>query len=132
MSRYKTPESEARARAHQFGQPGGNKPGDQSAAVSMRSFYRWVESEATEEELTAYVNDMTKPYVRRKFVAAMTAAETPQDFFDLTNQTHGAPKQVIETVDAPTIIIDLGEDDYEALDDEKPKKKRGRKPKAKK
>lgn len=128
MRKYKTPESEARARAHQFGQPGGNKPGDQSAAVSMRAFYRWVESEATEEELTAYVNDLTKPYVRRKFVTAMTAAATPQDFFDLTNQTHGAPKQVIETVDAPTIIIDLGDDEEE----EKPKRKRGRKPKAKK
>lgn len=128
MSRYKTPEAEARARAHQFGQPGGNKPGDQIAAVSMRSFYRWVESEATEEELTAYANDKSKPYVRRKFVAAMTAAETPQDFFDLTNQTHGAPKQVIETVDAPTIIIDLSEDEEQP----QPKKKRGRKPKAKK
>ena len=128
MRKYKTPEAEARARAHQFGQPGGNKPGDQSAAVSMRSFYRWVESEATEEELTEYANDKSKPYVRRKFVAAMTAAETPQDFFDLTNQTHGAPKQTIETVDAPTIIIDLSEDEEQP----QPKKKRGRKPKAKK
>lgn len=128
MSRYKTPESEARARAHQFGQPGGNPIGDQKNAGGMRAFYRWVESEATEAELTAYANDKTKPYVRRKFVAAMTAAATPQDFFDLTNQTHGAPKQVIETVDAPTIIIDLGDDEEE----EKPKRKRGRKPKAKK
>lgn len=128
MRKYKTPEAEARARAHQFGQPGGNTAGDQRVAGSMRAFYRWVESEATEKELTEYANDSTKPYVRRKFVAAMTAAETPQDFFDLTNQTHGAPKQVIETVDAPTIIIDLGDDEEE----EKPKRKRGRKPKAKK
>lgn len=125
--KHKSPESAAREKAHQFGQPGGNVPGDQRNAGSMRAFYRWVESEATEEELTAYVNDSTKPYVRRKFVAAMTAAETPQDFFDLTNQTHGAPKQTIETVDAPTIIIDLGDDEEE----EKPKRKRGRKPKAK-
>lgn len=85
----------------------------------MRDFYRWVESEATQEELTNYANDETKPYVRRKFVQAMTAANTPQDFFDLTNQTHGQPKQVIETVDAPTVIIDLGDDD-----EEKPKRKR--------
>lgn len=127
MSRYKTPEAEARVRAHQFGQPGGNTAGDQSVAGSMRAFYRWVEN-ATEEELTAYANDSTKPYVRRKFVIIMTAAATPQDFFDLTNQTHGTPKQVIETVDAPTIIIDLGDDEEE----EKPKAKRGRKPKAKK
>lgn len=131
MRKYKTPEAEARARAHQFGQPGGNTAGDQRVAGSMRAFYRWVESEATEEELTAYVNDPTKPYVRRKFVTAMTAAATPQDFFDLTNQTHGAPKQVIETVDAPTIVIDLGDDDFEVIE-EKPKRKRGRKPKAKK
>lgn len=121
---YKSPEAAAREKAHQFGQPGGNVPGNQSNAGSMRAFYRWVESEATQQELTEYANDLTKPYVRRKFVTAMTAANTPQDFFDLTNQTHGAPKQVIETVDAPTIIIDLGDDDEE-------KPKRGRKPKAK-
>lgn len=126
--KHKSPEAAAREKAHQFGQPGGNKPMPNAQARSMRDFYRWVESEATQEELTAYVNDLTKPYVRRKFVTAMTAAATPQDFFDLTNQTHGAPKQVIETVDAPTIIIDLGDDEEE----EKPKRKRGRKPKAKK
>lgn len=92
-------------------------------ARSMRDFYRWVESEATQEELTEYANDPNRPYVRRKFVQAMTSARDPQDFFDLTNQTHGAPKQVIETVDAPTIIIDLNDDEYEDVT-EKPKRKR--------
>lgn len=121
--KYKSPEAEAREKAHQFGQPGGNKIGDQRNAGSMRAFYRWVESEATQDELTAYANDESKPYVRRKFIEAMTHAETPQDFFDLTNQTHGAPKQVIESVEAPTIIIDLTEPAEP--------KKRGRKPKAK-
>lgn len=80
-------------------------------ARSMRDFYRWVESEATEGELTDYINNTDNPYVRRKFAMAMSSARDPQDFFDLTNQTHGAPKQVIETVDAPTIIIDLNEDE---------------------
>lgn len=122
--KHKSAESAAREKAHQFGQPGGNPQGNQKDAGSMRAFYRWVESDATQAELTAYANDETKPYVRRKFVQAMTAANTPQDFFDLTNQTHGAPKQVIETVDAPTIVIDLGEDEPQP-------KKRGRKPKAK-
>lgn len=118
--KYKSKESEENEKRHQFGQPGGNKQGDQREAGSMRAFYRWVESEATQAELTEYANDPDKPYVRRKFVTAMTSANTPQDFFDLTNQTHGAPKQVIETVDAPTIVIDLGDDDEE----EKPKRKR--------
>lgn len=114
---HKSPESAERERRHQFGQPEGNKPCDGKTAASMRGFYRWVESEATQEELNEYANNAANPYVRRKFVQAMTAANTPQDFFDLTNQTHGTPKQVIETIDAPTVIIDLGED-------EKPKRKR--------
>lgn len=127
MSRkFKSKEAEENVRKHQFGQPGGNPQGDQSKACGMREFYRWVEH-ACEEELASYMEDTTKPYVRRRFIKIFTSATTPQDFFDLTNQTHGAPKQVIETVDAPTIIIDLNGDD------EKPEpKKRGRKPKAKK
>lgn len=119
--KHKSPEAAAREKAHQFGQPGGNKPMPNAQARSMRDFYRWVESEATQGELTAYANDPEKPYVRRKFVQAMTSARDPQDFFDLTNQTHGAPKQVIETVDAPTIIIDLNDDE-----EEKPKRKRNK------
>lgn len=118
---YSSPEARERERRHQFGQPEGNPPCPLPQARSMREFYRWVENEATQEELQEYANNTEKPYVRRKFVQAMTAANTPQDFFDLTNQTHGAPKQVIETVDAPTVIIDLSIDDDE--EDEKPKRK---------
>lgn len=110
---YKSEEARLREKAHQFGQPNGNKQCDARTARSMREFYRWVESEATQEELNAYALDTNKPYIRRKFVQAMTSANTPQDFFDLTNQTHGAPKQTIETVDAPTIIIDLSPDEDE-------------------
>lgn len=125
--KYKSKESEENEKRHQFGQPGGNKPADIHEARGMREFYRWAEN-ATEDQVVAFVNDKTKPYFKRKFLQTMSAANTPQDFFDLTNQTHGTPKQVIETVDAPTIIIDLGEDEDE---DEEEKPKRGRKPKKK-
>lgn len=106
---YKSPEAEAREKRHQFGQPEANKQCDPRKAVNQRDFYRWCESQATEQELKEYVKDNTKPYARRKFVAALNQCETVQDFFDLTNQTHGQPKQVIEAVEAPTVIIDLAE-----------------------
>lgn len=125
---YKSEDARLRERKHQFGQPDGNKRGNPSVAVGQREFYRWCESEATLEELKAYSLDPTKPYARRMFVMALNKCAKIQDFFDLTNQTHGLPKQTIETVDAPTIIIDLSEDEEQP----QPKKKRGRKPKAKK
>lgn len=123
--KHKSPEAAAREKAHQFGQPGGNKPADIHEARGMREFYRWAEN-ATEEQVAAFINDKTKPYFKRKFLKIMSAANTPQDYFDLTNQTHGAPKQVIETVDAPTIVIDLGEDEDEEPKP-KPKRKRAKK-----
>lgn len=107
---YKSEEARERERAHWFGAPNGNPKGDPRAAGSQRAFYAWCESQATEQELKEYVKDNTKPYARRKFVAALNQCETVQDFFDLTNQTHGQPKQVIETVEAPTVIIDLNGD----------------------
>ena len=61
----------------------------------------------TEEELRAYVTDETKPFARRRFVASLVKCETVQDFFDLTNQTHGQPKQVIEQTSLPAIEIVL-------------------------
>lgn len=113
---HKSPEAAERERRHQFGQPEGNPVGNPQLAVNQREFYRWCESVATREELLAYGQDETKPYSRRKFVQALTKCETVQDFFDLTNQTHGQPKQVIEQVEAPTVIIDLG--------DERPRKRK--------
>lgn len=110
---YSSPEAEAREKRHQFGQPEGNKLGDPRNAVNQRDFYRWAESKATQEELEAYVRDLSKPFSRRKFVEALTRCDTVQDFFDLTNQTHGQPKQIIETVETPTIIIDLSDDETE-------------------
>lgn len=107
----KTPEAAARKRAHQFGQPGGNKPLPQSAAIAQRDFYRWVECEATEAELKAYMLDETKPYVRRKFVEAMTRARKVEEHFALTNQVHGAPKQTIEVQDLPKIECKVFGDD---------------------
>lgn len=113
---YKSPEAAAREKAHQFGQPNGNKPQTGKNAVAMREFYRWCESVATQEELQAYAMDENKPYARRKFVMALTNCAAVQDFFDLTNQTHGMPKQVIEQVEPPTIVIDLtGEVDEDDL-----------------
>lgn len=104
---YKSEEARQREREHWFGQPNGNKQGDQSAAGSQRAFYAWCESQATEAELRAYALDETKPMARRKFVAALMKCGTVQDFFDLTNQTHGQPKQVIEQTNLPAIEIVL-------------------------
>lgn len=104
---YKSPEAAERERRHQFGQPEGNKICDQSKATNQREFYRWCESKASEEELRAYVKDTSNPMARRKFVAALVKCETVQDFFDLTNQTHGQPKQVIEQTNLPQIEIVL-------------------------
>lgn len=107
----KTPEAAARVRAHQFGQPGGNKRHPITAAVAQRDFYRWVECEATEAELKAYVADESNPYVRRKFVAAMTSTKKVEDHFALANQVHGAPKQPIELQELPKIECHVFGDD---------------------
>lgn len=104
---HKSPEAAERERAHQFGQPGGNRTGNPSVAASQREFYRWCETQATEQELKDYVRDSKKPYARRKFVASLQKCETVQDFFDLTNQTHGMPKQVIEETNLPAVNIVL-------------------------
>lgn len=107
--KYSSPEAEERERRHQFGQPEGNRLGDPRNAVNQRDFYRWAESKATKADLENYIKDETNPFSRRKFVEALTRCVTVQDFFDLTNQTHGQPKQVIESVEVPTIIIELDE-----------------------
>jgi hypothetical protein len=107
---HKSKESAARERAHQFGQPGGNPICSQSVAANQRAFYRWVETEATEDELKAYVQDKTKPAIRRNFVDACLNAINKLDpglYFDLTNQTHGQPKQVIEQTNLPSVEIVL-------------------------
>lgn len=104
---HKSPEAAARERAHQFGQPNGNPIGDPHKAGSQRAFYAWCEKVATRDELEAYVRDESNPYARRKFVQALKKCQTVQDFFDLTNQTHGMPKQVIEQTDLPRIEITL-------------------------
>lgn len=104
---YKNPGAEERERRHQFGQPEGNKLGDPRKAVNQRDFYRWCEAKATEDELREYVKDDNNPMARRKFVAALVKCETVQDFFDLTNQTHGQPKQVIEQTALPEVHIVL-------------------------
>ena len=106
-NKFTSEEARKREKAHWFGQPNGNKQGDPRAAGSQRAFYAWCESEATEDELKAYVLDETKPYARRKFVQSLVKCNTLQDFFDLTNQTHGQPKQVIEQTQLPTVEIVL-------------------------
>ena len=105
--KHKSPESAAREKKHQFGQPDGNPKGNPSTAANQREFYRWAESVATEEELRAYVKDLSNPMARRKFVAALVKCDSIQDFFDLTNQTHGQPKQVIEQTNLPNVQIIL-------------------------
>lgn len=108
----KTPEAAARKRKHQFGQPDGNKQCSQSVATSQREFYRWVETQATEKELKEYVSDDKKPYARRKFIMTIQAAAEMRDFFDLTNQTHGQPKQQIEVDNVRKLNINIfGDED---------------------
>lgn len=105
--KHTSPEAAERERKHWFGQPEGNDIGDPRKARNQREFYRWCESLASEEELKEYVKDKTNPMARRKFVAALVKCETVQDFFDLTNQTHGQPKQVVEQTNLPEINIIL-------------------------
>lgn len=105
---HKSDESAARERAHQFGQPDGNKPGNPSTAANQREFYRWAETKATEKELKEYRANTDNPYARRKFVELLlTKCDALQDVFDLTNQTHGQPKQVIEQTNLPEVRIVL-------------------------
>lgn len=94
--KYKSEESKARESAHWFGSDGGNKIGKQSTATDQREFYRWVETRATRAELLEYANDESKPQSRRMFVSALLKCKRVQDFFDLTNQTHGKPKEQVE------------------------------------
>ena len=106
-NQFTSEEARKRESAHWFGRKGGNPIGDPHAAANQRLFYKWCESEATEEELRAYVLDQSKPYARRKFVQSLVKCNTLQDFFELTNQTHGQPKQVIEQTNLPAIEIVL-------------------------
>lgn len=100
---YRNEQARLNEQKHQFGQPLANRRGDPTAAGRMRAFYDWCENIATVEELKAYAQDESKPAARRRFVQALMKCERVQDFFDLTNQTHGAPKQTIEVQDLPTI-----------------------------
>ena len=101
--KYKSEESKARESAHWFGSKNGNTIFQQSVATNQREFYRWCETKATTEELKAYANDESKPAARRMFVRSLLKCDKVQDFFDLTNQTHGKPKEYVEvTTDAET------------------------------
>lgn len=100
---YKSEAHRESERRHQFGQPDANPTGSPHAAARMRLFYDWCENKATIAELKAYAADENNPATRRRFVQALMKCSRVQDFFDLTNQTHGAPKQVIEVQDLPTI-----------------------------
>lgn len=91
----------------QFGGPRANTQCAKSVAVNQREFYRWCESKATIEELKEYADDESKPVVRRNFVKALLRCNKIQDYFDLTNQTHGAPKQTVETIETPVVNIIL-------------------------
>ena len=93
---YKSEEARAREALHQNGGKQPNPRGKQSVATDQREFYRWVETKATRAELLNYANDESKPQARRMFVSALLKCERVQDFFDLTNQTHGKPKEQVE------------------------------------
>ena len=104
----KTAEAAARKRAHQFGQPGANPQGNPGAAVDVRKFLRWAETEATEEDLRAYVNDKANPFFKRRMCELLlNKLRDVRDVSEMLNQTHGQPKQVIEQTNLPAIEIVL-------------------------
>lgn len=102
--KHTSPEAAEREKRHQFGQPEGNQRGEQAAARSQREFYKWVESEATREELETYQRDKSKPFVRRRFIEIFMQAKEVNDFCQITNQTHGFPKQTLQTLPEPPKI----------------------------
>ena len=91
-----SPEGAKKRAETQFGGPRANPQYHQALASNQRTFYRWVETEASIEEIQNYVKDKTKPAIRRKSVTSMHNCKKAQDFFDLTNQTQGMPKQKVE------------------------------------
>ena len=104
---YKSEQARLNEKKHQFGQPGANRSGNPTAASRMRVFYDWCENKATLYELKAYARDDKNPATRRRFVRALMKCERVQDFFDLTNQTHGQPKQVVEFQELPPIDMSV-------------------------
>lgn len=114
---HTSPEAAERERRHQFGQPEGNKQCDPSKALNQRQFYAWVESQATLAELEAYLKDPSRPAARQRFIAVYLAAQEVSDFCQISNQTHGMPKQVVEAVTPPVIRIDLSGEDEELPED---------------
>lgn len=104
----KTAEAASRKRAHQFGQPGANPQGNPGAAVDVRKFLRWAETEATEEELRAYANYKANPFFKRRMCELLlNKLLDVRDVSEMLNQTHGQPKQVIEQTSLPAIEIVL-------------------------
>lgn len=105
---YKNDGAEARERAHQFGQPEANPQGNPGAAVDVRKFLRWAETEATEEELRAYAADKANPYLKRRTCELiLNKLRNVRDLAEVMNQTHGLPKQVIEQTNLPEVKIVL-------------------------
>lgn len=100
--KYNSEEARQREAAHWFGAENGNKRCAPNTARDQRAFYRWCETQATAEELRAYYTDESKPAARRRFVQALMKCDRVQDFFDLTNQTHGKPREVLE-VQSPEV-----------------------------
>lgn len=111
--KHKSPESAAREKAHQFGQPGGNPICPQSIAGNQREFYRWAETKASEKELREYVADNSNPFARRRFCELLLKNEELDEMFALTNQTHGAPKQPIEVQSLPKVECEFFSKDDE-------------------
>lgn len=100
---YKSEESRQREQSHWFGAPNGNTPYSLTEARNQRSFYRWCETQATEAELKEYVKNVENPIVRRRFVKALLKCNNVTDYFAMTNQTQGLPRQEI-TLSAPEQI----------------------------
>ena len=94
-----TPETAARRAETQFGGPRANPQYHQALASNQRTFYRWVETEASIEELQDYVNDKTKTAIRKKFVKAMLNSKQAQDFFHLKNHNTGMPNKQVEVTE---------------------------------
>ena len=105
---YKSEEAAARERAHQFGQPGANPQGNPGAAVDVRKFLCWAETEATEDELREYAANKANPYLKRRTCELiLSKLRNVRDLAEVMNQTHGLPKQVLEQTNLPEVVVVL-------------------------
>lgn len=91
----------------QFGKPGGNPICPQHVATQQREFYKWALTQATQKELSDYLQDDRNPFFRKKLIKTIMESASVGDFCNLTNQIYGNPKQTIEMQELPSIDMSI-------------------------